>query len=218
MQRPKASARKLHWPGFDMQACTYVEANGLFFHDCYEDTCRLPSAPRFEESVIIQMERYASDPQNTLKAYWPKISSFLKYKAEKLLVALQKAANEATDEDDDHARLHSRDLLVVAADYLEFLTAVQEGRAGPRVRKKGKRRIVEQDFDSEDIDLVMRDMGDMDIEQLGDSISVPNSLGNSNSQAVPMWYWVPATCTASLVVWRHASAKAQRSHHPHNRC
>lgn len=84
--------------------------------------------------------------------------------------------------------------------------------------EKGKRRIVEQDFDSEDIDLVMRDMGDMDIEQLGDSISVPNSLGNSNSQAVPMWYWVPATCTASLVVWRHASAKAQRSHHPHNRC
>ncbi|DBB02785.1 TPA: hypothetical protein ACH3X1_013617 [Trebouxia sp. C0004] len=41
---------------FDMQACTYVEANGLFFDDCYEDTCRLPSAPRFEERVIIQME------------------------------------------------------------------------------------------------------------------------------------------------------------------
>ncbi|DBB02999.1 TPA: hypothetical protein ACH3X1_013587 [Trebouxia sp. C0004] len=35
---------------FDVQACTYVEANGLFFDDCYEDTCRLPSAPRFEPS------------------------------------------------------------------------------------------------------------------------------------------------------------------------
>lgn len=86
--------------------------------------------------LCTNLQRYASDPQNTLKAYWPKISSFLKYKAEKLLVALQKAANEATDEDDDHARLHSRDLLVVAADYLEFLTAVQEGRAGPRVRSE----------------------------------------------------------------------------------
>ena len=47
---------QLHWPGFDMQACTYVEANGLFFDDSYEDTCRLPSAPHFEERVIIQME------------------------------------------------------------------------------------------------------------------------------------------------------------------
>ena len=45
--------------------------------------------------------------------------------------------------------------------------------------EKGKQRKVEQDFDSEDVDLVMRDMGDMDIEQLGDSISAPNSLGNS---------------------------------------
>lgn len=45
--------------------------------------------------------------------------------------------------------------------------------------EKGKQRIVEQDFGSEDIDLVMRDMGDMDIEQLGDSISAPNTLGNS---------------------------------------
>ena len=45
--------------------------------------------------------------------------------------------------------------------------------------EKGKQRIVEQDVDSEDNDLVMHDMGDMDIEQLGDSISAPNSLCNS---------------------------------------
>ena len=83
--------------------------------------------------LCTNLQRYASDPDNTLKAYWPKISSFLKHKAEKLLAALH---NEGTDEDVDHALLHSRDLLVVAADYLEFLNAVQEGRAGPRVRSE----------------------------------------------------------------------------------
>ena len=86
--------------------------------------------------LCTNLQRYASDPENTLKAYWPKISSFLKHKAEKLQAAMQKAANEAADEDDDHASLHSRDLLVVAADYLEFLNAVQEGRAGPKVRSE----------------------------------------------------------------------------------
>lgn len=40
---------------FDLQTCIYVEAFGLFFDDCYDDTCRLPTAPRFEERVIIQM-------------------------------------------------------------------------------------------------------------------------------------------------------------------
>ena len=41
---------------FDSQSCTYVEAFGLFFDDCYEDLSRLPTAPRFEERVIIQMQ------------------------------------------------------------------------------------------------------------------------------------------------------------------
>jgi len=45
--------------------------------------------------------------------------------------------------------------------------------------EKAKKRIVAQDFAPEDIDQVMRDMQDLDIEQLGDSISAPNSLGNS---------------------------------------
>lgn len=86
--------------------------------------------------LCTNLQRFASDPDNTLKAYWPKISSFLKYKAEKRYAAMQKVTNEATDEDDDHASLHSRDLLVDAADYLEFLNAVQEGRAGLRVRRE----------------------------------------------------------------------------------
>jgi hypothetical protein len=41
--------------------------------------------------------------------------------------------------------------------------------------EKAKKRIVAQDFAPEDIDQVMRDMQDLDIEQLGDSISAPNS-------------------------------------------
>ncbi|KAL0018486.1 hypothetical protein WJX77_010532 [Trebouxia sp. C0004] len=82
------------------------------------------------------MERHASDPKNTLKAYWPKISSFLKHKAEKLLVALQKAPNEATDEDDDHAPLHSRDLLVVAADYLSFSMLYKKGVLGQESERR----------------------------------------------------------------------------------
>lgn len=41
---------------FDSQACTFVEAFGLFFDDCYDDLSRLSTAPRFEERVIIQMQ------------------------------------------------------------------------------------------------------------------------------------------------------------------
>lgn len=50
---------------------------------------------------------------------------------------MQRLANEASAEDDEQLSLHSRDLLVDAADYLEFLNAVQQGRAGLRVKREG---------------------------------------------------------------------------------
>lgn len=37
-------------------ACTVVEALGLCFDDCYDESSRLPGAPNFEQRVVIVMK------------------------------------------------------------------------------------------------------------------------------------------------------------------
>lgn len=90
---------------------------------------------------MLVLQRFSSDPKNTLKAYWPKIKGFLKFKLQRRIAAeFQPAVRAAVESDLESARpdLHSRDLLVDAADYLAFLAAVQEGRAGLGGSSKGK--------------------------------------------------------------------------------
>lgn len=87
------------------------------------------------------LQRFSSDPKNTLKAYWPKIKGCLKFKLQRHIAAeFQPAVRAAVKSDLDSARpdLHSRDLVVDAADYLAFLAAVQEGRAGLGSSSKSK--------------------------------------------------------------------------------
>ena len=87
------------------------------------------------------MQRFLSDPQNTLKAYWPKIQSFLFWKAQRRLdCALdpQQSAAEAANEERANPKLHSRDCLVDSCDYLAFIRAVEQGQAGFGMSSRGK--------------------------------------------------------------------------------
>lgn len=49
-------------------ACTFVEAFGLCFDDCYDESSRLPTAPAFEQRVIIgmQVRLFLRTPTNML--------------------------------------------------------------------------------------------------------------------------------------------------------
>ena len=89
--------------------------------------------------VLCILQRFLADPANTLKAYWPKFKAFLKYKFEQRLAhdfpshqPGQDKGLESKEKDMEAAQshTHSRDLLVDARDYLAFLNAVQQRKAG----------------------------------------------------------------------------------------
>lgn len=89
----------------------------------------------------IVLQRVLSDPKATLAAYWPKIQSFLLWKARRRLQSIfdpQQGAAETADPERAHPELHSRDCLVDSCDYLAFLSAVEQGRAGLGMSSRGK--------------------------------------------------------------------------------
>ena len=91
--------------------------------------------------VHLVLQRIQADPQNTLKAYWPKIQSFLLWKCQRRIECTfnpQQSADTVADQERANPELHSRDCLVDSCDYLAFLSAVEQGRAGLGMSSRGK--------------------------------------------------------------------------------
>ena len=92
-------------------------------------------------TVHLLLQRIQADPKNTLKAYWPKIQSFLLWKCQRRIECIfnpQQRADAAADQERANPELHSRDCLVDSCDYLAFLSAVEQGRAGLGMNSRGK--------------------------------------------------------------------------------
>ena len=96
----------------------------------------------FVDGLSFLLQRVLGDPKNTLKAYWPKIQSFLLWKAKQRLANAVDLGQGSTVSDNVDRELHSRDCLIDACDYLAFMSGVEQGTAGLGITSRGKQLLM----------------------------------------------------------------------------